>query len=195
MVLSLPFIATSRTLHRTLPAVRAGSAAQSANAGPATPRPDSGPIAAPKHRSQGRFDIRQTACDQLRHAARERARLLLDIDHPQCSLALRLPRQPLAEPLVDDFEALHRVARGRIPAIEPVEYKEFIGWPPGSGDDVDSRHAAPRMGREDKVVHRERPSPHRLGKPVQAIVHQPIHSAREQGREIVPRISQPVAAG
>src|SRR6516165_1894768 len=165
MVLSLRFIATSRMLDPR--------------------RLD--PVAAPKPRSQG--DIHQTACDQLRHAARERAGLLFDIHHPQRAFALRLLRQPLAEPSVDDFEALHRVARGRIPAIESVEYKEFIGWPPGACDDVDGRHAAPRMGCEDEAVHRECHSAHRLSKALQAILRQLLHAAREQGRKIVPRIT------
>src|ERR1700756_4136303 len=128
------------------------------------------------------------AGDQLRHLARERAGLLLDINHPQRALALRLLRDPLAEPSVDEFEALQRLAQGGIPAIEPVEYEEFIGWPPRSGDDVDGRHAAAGMGREDKAVDRELSPAHPLGKAVQAIVHQSIRSARKQGREIVPRI-------
>ena len=51
------------------------------------------------------------------------------------------------------------------------------------------------MSCENEPVHRKRPSAHRLGKPLQAILHQAIDPTRKQGREIVPRIFQPVAAG
>ena len=51
------------------------------------------------------------------------------------------------------------------------------------------------MGRENEPVRRERTATHRMGKLLQGVIYEPIHSAREQGREIIPRVPQPVAAG
>src|SRR5215510_4117768 len=94
-------------------------------------------IAALEQPRERRLDLSQTACDQLRYLAGERTGLLLDIDHPQRSFALRLPCPPLAEPLVDDFETSQRVAPRGIPAIEPIEDVEFVRWPLRAGDSVD----------------------------------------------------------
>src|SRR6202007_1853216 len=125
---------------------------------------DLDPVAALQPLRQRRLNVCQAARDQLPDLSREWSGLLLDINHPQRALPLWLPRKSIAEPPIDGFEASHRVACGGIPAVEPVEYKKFVGWPPGFGDDVDGRHAASRMSREDQAVHRERPSADRPGK-------------------------------
>src|SRR6516165_12471279 len=113
-------------------------------------------VAAPQHRRHRRFDASQMTRDQLSDLTRERARLLLDVNHPQCPRAFRLTCQSLTEPWVDGLETPHRVAPAGISAVEPVEDIEFVGRPMRSADDVDRRHPAARMGREDKAVDRER---------------------------------------
>ena len=153
------------------------------------------PVPAPQHRRHCRFDASQMTRDQLSDLSRERARLLLDVNHPQCPRAFRLTCQSPTQPSVDGFETPHRVAPAGVSAVEPVKDIEFVGRPTRSGDDVDGGHPAARMGREGKAVDRERFSADRPSKTPHAIVHQPIHPARKQRREIVPCIPQPVAAG
>src|SRR5438477_3945288 len=77
-------------------------------------RRDLDPVAAAVTLRHRRLEFSQMAGDQLADLTRKRPRLLLDIDHPQRSLAIRLALQALAEPAVDNFEASHRVASGRI---------------------------------------------------------------------------------
>src|SRR5215471_583778 len=68
--------------------------------------------------------------NQLSDRARKRAGLLLDVNHPQSPPPVRLLLQPRGEPPVDNFQTPHRIARGRIPAVKPVEYVKFVGRPP-----------------------------------------------------------------
>src|SRR6516164_10128839 len=74
---ALPFTATSRTLPRTPPAARAGSAVRSANVARATARPDSGarvhPPAAARQRPDGARPVRRPCARTGRSVARYRS--------------------------------------------------------------------------------------------------------------------------
>src|SRR5205807_2149047 len=117
---------------------------------------DFDPIAARKTGGANRIDGGQTPRDQFRYFARKGTSLLLDIDDAQCALALWLPPQAVAEPTVDDLQPSQWIAAGGVPPIEPVEDVKFVRRPGCLGDNVDRRHAAAGMSRENEPIHCER---------------------------------------
>src|SRR5215831_6755790 len=68
--------------------------------------------------SVSRVGAGQMMRDQFPDVARKGTRLLLDIDDPKGSLALRLSTQAIGKPGVDNLQTLQRVALCRVPAVE-----------------------------------------------------------------------------
>src|SRR5271168_1357661 len=116
---------------------------------------DFDPVAAPQAGGASRVGIGQTPTDQFCHFARKGTRLLLDIDDPKGALALRFPPQAAVEPSLDDLQTPQWVAASGIPSVEPVEDVKFVRWPGCLGDNIDRRHAAAGMSRENEPIHRE----------------------------------------